>query len=239
MICARTSSSPGRSGGAGGSGGAPSSATTLRLGGHVAQADAPLAGREHRDRRRRCRGSAASRRPARGCEWTTGPAPALLPFSQTTRSFITRLPSVCARDELGAEEVEERQQEEQRSRRRPASRPRASTRGSRRCRETFAMTTSRMPMSATSMTAATILRPSTSPMRGTLSALAFRRSAGDTLQGQTKQPRRLALRGKSGHHRARWSGTRPGETRGKVPQKYTADGASARATRTGKGEKVR
>jgi hypothetical protein len=27
------------------------------------------------------------------------------------------------------------------------------------------------------------------------------------------------LRGKSGHHRARWSGNRPGETRGKVPQK--------------------
>ena len=26
-------------------------------------------------------------------------------------------------------------------------------------------------------------------------------------------------RGKSGHHRARWSGDRPGETRGKVPQK--------------------
>ena len=34
------------------------------------------------------------------------------------------------------------------------------------------------------------------------------------------------LRGKSGHRRARWSGSRPGETRGKVPQKYTADGVS-------------
>ena len=56
---------------------------------------------------------------------------------------------------------------------------------------------------------------------------------------QAKQPRRYRLRGKSGHHRAGWSGTRPGETRGKVPQKHTADGASARATRTGKGEKVR
>ena len=31
------------------------------------------------------------------------------------------------------------------------------------------------------------------------------------------------LRGKSGHQRARWSRDRPGETRGKVPQKQTAD----------------
>jgi hypothetical protein len=31
----------------------------------------------------------------------------------------------------------------------------------------------------------------------------------------------------------------PGETRGKVPQKHTADGAATRELRTGKGEKVR
>jgi hypothetical protein len=52
-------------------------------------------------------------------------------------------------------------------------------------------------------------------------------------EGQT------ALRGKSGHHRARWSGHRPGETRGKVPQKHTADGAATRESRTGKVEMVR
>ena len=33
---------------------------------------------------------------------------------------------------------------------------------------------------------------------------------------------KTGVRGKSGHHRARWSGDRPGETRGKVPQKHTA-----------------
>jgi len=34
-------------------------------------------------------------------------------------------------------------------------------------------------------------------------------------------------------------GIRPGETRGKVPQKHTADGGTAAASRTGKGERVR
>jgi hypothetical protein len=48
-----------------------------------------------------------------------------------------------------------------------------------------------------------------------------------------------ARRGKSGHRRARWSGHRPGETRGKVPQKHTADGEASRGSRTGKGEMVR
>ena len=33
---------------------------------------------------------------------------------------------------------------------------------------------------------------------------------------------KTGLRGKSGHRRAGWSGDRPGETRGKVPQKHTA-----------------
>ena len=33
---------------------------------------------------------------------------------------------------------------------------------------------------------------------------------------------KTGVRGKSGHRRARWSGDRPGETRGKVPQKHTA-----------------
>ena len=36
----------------------------------------------------------------------------------------------------------------------------------------------------------------------------------------------------------RWV-TPPGETRGKVPQKHTADGAATREPRTGKGERVR
>src|SRR3954451_7501597 len=48
-----------------------------------------------------------------------------------------------------------------------------------------------------------------------------------------------ARRGKSGHRRARWSGIRPGETRGKVPQKHTADGARSRGGRPGKVEMVR
>ena len=75
--------------------------------------------------------------------------------------------------------------------------------------------------------AAAMRRPVTSPIRGTLSGRALRRRAtgraaiaraaarrgwhvprGPTTLGtQTKQPRRLALRGKSGHHRAGWSGT--------------------------------
>ena len=33
---------------------------------------------------------------------------------------------------------------------------------------------------------------------------------------------KTVVRGKSGHRRAWWSGDRPGETRGKVPQKQTA-----------------
>ena len=41
---------------------------------------------------------------------------------------------------------------------------------------------------------------------------------------QARQPRRpMVPRGKSGHHRAGWSSDRPGETRGKVPQKQTAE----------------
>ena len=57
--------------------------------------------------------------------------------------------------------------------------------------------------------------------------------------GQAVAAGEKTRRGKSGHHRARWSGHRPGETRGKVPQKHTADGAAARASRTGKVEMVR
>src|SRR3954467_11779140 len=56
---------------------------------------------------------------------------------------------------------------------------------------------------------------------------------------QTAAEGEKSLRGKSGHRRARWAGSRPGETRGKVPQKHTADGARSRGGRTGKGEKVR
>ena len=64
---------------------------------------------------------------------------------------------------------------------------------------------------------------------------------GSTLDAHAKQPRRerkpveespdIAGRG--------WSGHRPGETRGKVPQKHTADGEASRGSRTGKGEMVR
>src|SRR3954469_2368271 len=63
---------------------------------------------------------------------------------------------------------------------------------------------------------------------GTLDGASQAAAAGET-----------ARRGKSGHRRARWSGHRPGETRGKVPQKHTADGEASRGSRTGKGEKVR
>ena len=76
------------------------------------------------------------------------------------------------------------------------------------------------------------------PLAGARSPLAGR-PIRSTLIRQARRSRRFALRGKSGHHRAGWSGNRPGETRGKVPQKHTADGASAAAARTGKGEMVR
>ena len=70
-----------------------------------------------------------------------------------------------------------------------------------------------------------------------------RRSALElTVAGQAaagRSERQPALRGKSGHRRAGWSGDRPGESRGKVPQKQTADGAASAESRTGKGEKVR
>ena len=57
--------------------------------------------------------------------------------------------------------------------------------------------------------------------------------------GQAAAAGETSRRGKSGHHRAGWSGNRPGETRGKVPQKHTADGAATAESRTGKGEMVR
>ena len=57
--------------------------------------------------------------------------------------------------------------------------------------------------------------------------------------GQAAAAGETTRRGKSGHHRARWSGDRPGETRGKVPQKHTADGGASAEPRTGKVEMVR
>ena len=57
--------------------------------------------------------------------------------------------------------------------------------------------------------------------------------------GQAAAAGETTRRGKSGHRRAGWSGHRPGETRGKVPQKHTADGEASRGSRTGKGEMVR
>ena len=57
--------------------------------------------------------------------------------------------------------------------------------------------------------------------------------------GQAAAAGETTRRGKSGHHRARWSGDRPGETRGKVPQKHTADGGAPAEPRTGKVEMVR
>jgi hypothetical protein len=68
-----------------------------------------------------------------------------------------------------------------------------------------------------------------------------RRPTGATLgsASQAAAAGEKARRGKSGHRRAGWSGHRPGETRGKVPQKHTADGEASRGSRTGKGEMVR
>ena len=57
--------------------------------------------------------------------------------------------------------------------------------------------------------------------------------------GQAAAAGETTRRGKSGHRRARWSGHRPGETRGKVPQKHTADGGAPAELRTGKVEMVR
>src|SRR4051812_15608790 len=49
-----------------------------------------------------------------------------------------------------------------------------------------------------------------------------------------------SLRGKSGHHRARAVGNAPpGKPAGKCRREQTADGAAARESRTGKGERVR
>jgi hypothetical protein len=50
----------------------------------------------------------------------------------------------------------------------------------------------------------------------------------------------VMLRGKSGHHRARAVGNaHPGKPAGKCRREQTADGATSRESRTGKGERVR
>jgi hypothetical protein len=56
---------------------------------------------------------------------------------------------------------------------------------------------------------------------------------------QVKQPRRLGLRGKSGHHRARWSRIDPGKPAGKCHRNKPPTPAVPRERLVGKGEMVR
>ena len=63
-------------------------------------------------------------------------------------------------------------------------------------------------------------RPRPARRRGPAGAALELMAAGQAAAGGSE--RQPAPRGKSGHRRAGWSGSRPGETRGKVPQKQTA-----------------
>ena len=66
--------------------------------------------------------------------------------------------------------------------------------------------------------------PASAARRGDRRAAGLHSALAQALPWQCRSGSRggASLRGKSGHHRAGWSSYRPGETRGKVPQKQTA-----------------